>query len=838
MFSILISYLGRLAAFLQVHDALKVLIFFGCFSYNALAEPVVTNRLVNPSSLFNFENINMVDNQILSLAGKWCFNWSEFIDPETPCPATSQSMVLPSKWNNLTSGQTSFARQGYASYSTTIMLPKNAPPMGLYVPLFYRAGEFFINGRSVLKVGQVGETKDTEVPRDKRSIIALPEGVQRINLVIHVSSFHHIEGGLNNELQIAPLTVLLSEERIRSFSSIFLVGSSLSFAVYFFFIGLGPARRKDFVYIAGATSIFTYTLRIIGTEQIWLFIVPDMPAFWTLKFEYYGIVLGLPAYLYYLYYLFPDNVNKLLCRGLLLLGLMSFVAINVLPTEIYVWLRDPWIALFAFFMLYFLYCIVQAIKQRQPDSYIVGFIVITVILTISHDLFIWFGVFSGNRLVNLTYLSLLLGNAAILTTRMIRSANREVVLAKQINLLNLSLQNKVEKRTKQLAQKVNELDQQRHIAEKANSAKSKFLATASHDLRQPLHALGLFIGSLRFSRNNQEKAEIQDKLEATHSSLTELFDGLLDISKIDADAIDTEIQPVAVKPLLQKIQQEFEVSAINKGIQLRFHGKDLYVISDPLWLERIVRNLLSNALRYTNQGGVLLTVRLRKNKVLIQVWDTGIGIPKEQQSSIFEEFTQLKNPSPAGRLGLGLGLSIVQKLGVLLDHKVTVQSKVGQGSVFTVEAEMAEAISIVPSVSQISGGLNPLAGKIILVVDDEAPILDAMRLMLEKWDCTVFTANSMAEVKSVLESQVILPDMLITDYRFPGDYTGLDIIQFIRQSVNKHIPALMVTGDTSKDKVELFKYEGVKNAGVRVLHKPVQQAKIRLMLNHLSKELE
>jgi signal transduction histidine kinase/CheY-like chemotaxis protein len=814
-----------------INILLKSLFICTWLSFNIFAEPLVDKTLTKPDSIFHFEDQNSKTHKRISLSGEWCFNWSEFIPPEKSCPANSQAITLPTKWNNLPSPQTSYPRQGYASYSTTIILPENSAPLGLYIPVFYRAGEFFINGRSVLKVGHAAQNKEAEIPRDKRSIIALPQGEQTINLVIHVSSFHHIDGGLNIPLEIAPLAQLENEERIRSFTSIFLVGSSLSFAAYFFLIGQGPASRRDFVYLAGAASIFTYTLRIIGTEQIWLFIAPTIPALWTLRFEYYGLVLAMPAFLYFLHYLFPHNVNKQLCRGLLLLGITSFVIISIFPTEIYVWLRDPWVGIYILAMAYCAFCILQAIKQNKNDSYLVGFIALAVILTTSNDLFVWFDIFSSSNLINLTYLSLLLGNASILTTRMIRSANREVVLSNQIRQLNTDLQKTVEQRTEQLAQKVQELDKQRLIAEQANSAKSKFLAIASHDLRQPLHALGLFIGALRFSLNQSEKAELQDKLETTHGSLTELFDGLLDISKIDAATIETEIQAVAVKSMLQKVKQEFDVSAAKKGIQLRLAGKERYVMSDPLWLERIVRNLLSNALRYTQKGGVLLTLRSRKGKVIIQIWDTGIGIPQAQLSHIFEEFTQLKNPQLAGRLGLGLGLSIVQKLSVLLGHQITVQSAVGQGSVFTIEAPLAQSVSLASAPSQLFLDATSLKGKVILVADDDVQILNAMRLMLEKWGCEVMCAESLSQVKSILTHTEKRPDMLITDYQFTDAHTGLDIIQYFRQNVSKAIPALMVTGDTSKEKVKLF-----KDAKVKVLHKPVQQAKIRLMLNHILKE--
>lgn len=779
-------------------------------------------------SIFDFSKISVTPSTRMKLNGNWCFHWQQFIKPNQACSQGASSIPLPSKWNQLDDGFNRYPRQGFASYSAIILLPNDAPQLGLFVPILYRAADVFINGERVLRIGKPGKNKQNESPRDARYLIPLPTDTNRLELVVHISSFHHIDGGMNKVLEIAPFSVLESEERIRMLTSIFLVGSSLSFALYFFFMGMGPAVKGDLVYVMGAASILTYTIRVIGTEQVWLWIDPIASALWILRCEYYGLVLSFPAFLYYLHYLLPGVVNSLVCKITLAIGITSALFISLTPVEVFAWMRDPWVGLYIVSVMYYIYCIAKAIYRRLQDALLIGVIVIAVIFTTINDLFLWFNLVNGSPMVNFTYFSLLLGNVSVLTMRMIRSANRENILSKEIQELNIGLQKKVDERTQELAQQVEEVDQQRQIAERANAAKSNFLAIASHDLRQPLHALGLFIGSLRFTNKPQEREEVQEKLEMTHGSLTELFDALLDISKIDAGALEINAQIVALKPLLLKVMNDFSVTASKKNILLKMYARDLYVETDPIWLERILRNLLSNALRYTSTGSVIICLRSQQGKAKIQVLDTGIGIAESNIEDVFEEFTQLKTPMPQGRLGLGLGLSIVQKLCKLLDHSVTVASKVGKGSVFTVG--LGQCVKPMPPVAPtlLSNEFNQLEGKVILVADDEQEVRVAMQMMLEKWGVRVIQAESKAQVLEILRSCSHLPDLLITDYRFADQYTGLDIVKEIKDQFSTPMPVLMVTAETSAEKVKMF-----KEAGVRVLHKPVQQAKIRMMLNFL-----
>ncbi len=304
------------------------------------------------------------------------------------------------------------------------------------------------------------------------------------------------------------------------------------------------------------------------------------------------------------------------------------------------------------------------------------------------------------------------------------------------------------------------------------------------------------------------------------------------MSKMDADAIDFQVQSVSAKTMMLKIADEFSVLAKEKNIRLRVRANDICVQTDPLWLERVLRNLLSNALRYTEQGSVLLSVRKRSGSALIQVWDTGVGIPEESIDEIFNEFTQLKIPVINGRVGLGLGLSIVHRLCKLMGHDISVNSTINKGSVFSLTLALGQEAPANRALEYAVYAANhSLEGKCILVADDEAEVRQAMQMMLQKWGCRVLTADSFESAVRQIESEETLPDALVTDYRFADQNTGLDLVKHIEAAYSKRVPVLMVTGDTSVDNVRQF-----KASGVRVLHKPVQQAKIRMMLDHLCKE--
>ena len=298
-----------------------------------------------------------------------------------------------------------------------------------------------------------------------------------------------------------------------------------------------------------------------------------------------------------------------------------------------------------------------------------------------------------------------------------------------------------------------------------------------------------------------------------------MFRTLLDISELDAGAVRPQMGPFALGPLFARARVEFEPQARAKGIELRVRCCAEYVRSDPALVERILRNLISNAIRYTERGRVLIACRPHGNALRICVYDTGLGIEPHEQSLVFEEFYQVGNRERDRSKGLGLGLAIVQRLTRLLQTPLILRSHPGRGSLFAFSLERAEEVAA-PRVhlAPRSGDSRNLAGALIVVVDDEELILDAAQSLLEHWGCSVITAASRSAAMLRLAGSPRPPDVVICDYRLRDRETGLDVVEAIRNEFNKDIPALLLTGET--DPAQIRK---IGASGVAVLHKPLRE---------------
>jgi signal transduction histidine kinase/ActR/RegA family two-component response regulator len=374
------------------------------------------------------------------------------------------------------------------------------------------------------------------------------------------------------------------------------------------------------------------------------------------------------------------------------------------------------------------------------------------------------------------------------------------------------LEGKVEERTRQL--------------EAANQAKSRFIAAASHDLRQPLHALGLFVAQLHGKMRAGERTQIIRRIEAALAAMNELFSALLDISKLDAGATTVNVTAFPVSQLLAHAETTFAGAAREKGLSFKAVPSDAWVRSDFILLEQIVFNLITNALRYTQRGGVLVGSRKRGDQLRIEVWDTGVGIPADQHDKIFGEFYRLSEPDRDRRGGLGLGLAIVDRLCRLLGHPVQVRSTVGKGSVFAVTVPLAPAdrraieASVVPRTSQPSLA----GGKLVLVIDDDPLVLEGMSGIFRQWGCQVITADTDDKALKVASEQDRLPDLIISDYFLSRGRTGIETIEWLRSELSASIPAFLISGDT--DPATLLE---AKNKGFHLLHKPVDPMALRAM---------
>jgi len=380
----------------------------------------------------------------------------------------------------------------------------------------------------------------------------------------------------------------------------------------------------------------------------------------------------------------------------------------------------------------------------------------------------------------------------------------------------------------QLRQQNAAADRAREEAEQASLAKSRFLAAASHDLRQPLHALGLYIGLLEDEHEAGRIDRLMPQIRESSRALESLLNALLDISKLDAGKMDVERRDFRVQDLLQPLAAEFGDLARDKGLTVRLVPSSAVVYSDPLLVQRIVRNLLSNAVRYTCRGRILLGCRRRREQLILVVADTGPGIPVAEQQRVFDEFHQLHNPERDRSKGLGLGLAIVRRLADLLDLGLEMCSQPGRGTLFCVQLPYGRADRLQDWQATPDGVASGLSGRNILVIDDESAIQDAMCGVLESWGCRVLCADSLESALNGMTSRQWRPELLISDYRLRGKVNGLDVIQAIRRTLDSELPALLISGDTAP---EVLRH--ADDCACPLLHKPVPQAKLRAAVSAL-----
>jgi signal transduction histidine kinase/CheY-like chemotaxis protein len=380
-----------------------------------------------------------------------------------------------------------------------------------------------------------------------------------------------------------------------------------------------------------------------------------------------------------------------------------------------------------------------------------------------------------------------------------------------------TLEGKVAERTREL--------------ELANLSKTRFLAAASHDLRQPLHALGLFVAQLNADTNRADRRRIVARIGTAVSAMNDLFNALLDISKLDAGAVAAEIAAFPLDPLLRKIENMFAAGARAKSLRLRVLPSAAWVRSDRVLLERILLNLVSNAVRYTERGGIIVGARRRGDALRLEVWDSGIGVPKDQQQNIFREFYQVGGTREGGP-GLGLGLAIVDRLCHLLQHPLELASTQGKGSRFSITVPQAPAqIEPAEIPHPLRAVIQPFTGKFVVVIDDDRLVLDGVCGLLRGWGCQVSASTSSdAALASLLELHET-PDLIISDHHFTHGENGIAVIERLRRAFDTPIPALLVTGDISVER-----RQEAAACGYDLLQKPVPPLILRAAMGEILKQ--
>ena len=376
---------------------------------------------------------------------------------------------------------------------------------------------------------------------------------------------------------------------------------------------------------------------------------------------------------------------------------------------------------------------------------------------------------------------------------------------------------------------VKQLRSQIDVVARANQEKTRFLASAAHDLRQPLHALGMFCAALEQRLHDSSEKPLVRNMMSAIEALESSFGAMLDISKFDAGLVEKSPRTFPIRDIFRRLYQQFGGDAEARDLALRFRATRRIVRSDPLLLERVLANLVQNALRYTRQGGVLVAARRHRNGIALEVWDTGVGIPPDQQEMIFREFYQIDNPERDRGRGLGMGLAIVQRLCNLLEHPLEMHSTPGHGSVFRVVVPIGEANAIDATPSE-ADTLPPrkLGTVTVMLIDDERAIREATRELLKPLHVDVLVAATIAEAVEVAKAAPETIDLIMSDWRLRGQENGIAAVRAVRAVSGENTPAVLITGDTSPELLKL-----AHESGLVILHKPLQPRHVVRLVKHL-----
>lgn len=364
-------------------------------------------------------------------------------------------------------------------------------------------------------------------------------------------------------------------------------------------------------------------------------------------------------------------------------------------------------------------------------------------------------------------------------------------------------------------------------AENANTAKSKFLAAASHDLRQPIHAQGLFLEVLARTEQTTHQKSLLASARAASEASSELLNALLDFSRIEAGVVEPQMQPFRLQPLLNKIESELAPQADAKNIVYRSRETQAVVHTDPMLLELILRNLVSNAIRYTSKGGLLVACRQHGSEAVLEVWDTGIGIAPEHHKEVFREFHQLGNPERDRNKGLGLGLAIADGLARTLGNTLTFSSVPHRGSVFRLTLDLDNSVTAFQAT--MAQSKTRVLNARLLVIDDDETVREGMLHLLRDWGCECEAAETIEE--ALVLARLHRPDVVISDYRLREQRTGIEAIAAMRALLGESLPALLITGDTAPERLR-----EAQASGIPLLHKPVSPGKLYRKLIELQQE--
>lgn len=376
-----------------------------------------------------------------------------------------------------------------------------------------------------------------------------------------------------------------------------------------------------------------------------------------------------------------------------------------------------------------------------------------------------------------------------------------------------------------------EVTRAKEVAEEANQAKSRFLAAASHDLRQPLQALGLILESMRVRTLSsdtpceKDMALLVERGLESHDSMSALFNSLLELSRFESHELEVSRVDFSLTEMIESIVNEFEPSSKAKGLVLSMRGDSVVTNTDPVLFGRVVRNLLSNAIKFTEKGSVTVGIEVLGKDLLLSVVDTGVGIPAQEQDKVFDEYHQVSNEARRRHEGIGLGLSVVKKMCELLELPIMLESTVGKGTTFSIRLPVGSNENVSP---KISGFVQSMDQYHVLIIDDDPMILSAISTLMSDWGCPCVLAGSINDALERLQRTEFIPDLILTDFRLGEGVTGIDAIGAVRTMLESDIPALIMSGDTDPQLVKQ-----IREKKFYLIQKPVKPLHLQKVMTIL-----
>lgn len=758
---------------------LNRVLYLAVFSFLMLllAQKSVAQGTIQRSTLdlsdYNFEN-----NSEIPLKGEWEFFWNELIEPGEPLRKLPSNVTFPHLWNDYEE----LSSFGYATYKMKIILPKKYPKLALTIPDMYSSYRLYFNDKIIAQNGNVGTSKEQYSPKWLPITVPLdPFQTNTINVTLQVANFDHHKGGVRIPIFLGNEDTLQRNREIELGYTFVLTGSLIMGALFFFGLYTFGKQEKTILYFALFCLVYSY--RIIGTELYPLhFLLPNLPWELTLKFEYISLYLSASLFGMFIKNLYPNEASKYIMDGFNYTFLaFSFLAL-ILPAFYFTSIIDYFFVLLAVYIVYAIYILVKAFLNKQVGSIFALSSIGIVFIVFVYDLLEYFVVVEENLLINFTgYISFFFLQSLTLSNRFSHTLN----LAKE-------------------------------RAESASVAKTHFLSTMGHELRTPLNAVIGLSELLLDSKSEKEKMQFATTIKRSGENLLSIINNILDFTKIESSDVELEYSPTHVPYLIADIIKMLGSLTDSKKVKLSFRFDDSlpeYIKTDNTRLRQVLINLIGNAIKFTDEGKISVHVTTTesisaKGQILFIVKDTGIGIPEDKMSLLFDRFSQIEADRNRRYGGTGLGLAISKRLIEGMGGRIWVQSKKDSGTTFyfTIDSNPVSKYER----EELEKKLNPKKSLesrkeiSILAVEDNLINQKVVLKVLERLGHIADVANNGFEaVQKVQEKSY---DLIFMDMEMP-EMDGIEATIKIKElGVKAHFPTIiaMTANATTEDRARCF----------------------------------